>query len=209
MLHNHSRAQDDVPRLLDAQAQVRGFERWCVIWHEDESVAAPDATLSRLHRANFDLWHLEDRARDPRSSDAEIAAVKRRIDVTNQQRNDAVEQIDVELLAVLAAHGLPDVSAPLHSETVGQMLDRLSILSLKLFHTEEETRRGDGPALHVQRNRERLAVLRRQSEDLTACLELLWQEVCRGERQFKIYRQMKMYNDPELNPVLYRQSPAG
>jgi hypothetical protein len=83
------------------------------------------------------------------------------------------------------------------------MIDRLSILSLKLFHTREELERPGAPAGHRERNAERFATLREQREDLARCLERLWAQVCAGERCFKQYRQLKMYNDPELNPVLY------
>jgi hypothetical protein len=92
-----------------------------------------------------------------------------------------------------------------HSETPGMMIDRLSILSLKLFHTRQELDRSGAPAGHRERNVERFATLQGQRDDLTRCLERLWLQVCGGERSFKQYRQLKMYNDPELNPVLYRK----
>jgi hypothetical protein len=91
-----------------------------------------------------------------------------------------------------------------HSETPGMMMDRLSILSLKLFHTQEELDRAAAPPGHRERNAERLATLQEQRDDLARCLDRVWTQVCAGERYFKQYRQLKMYNDPELNPVLYR-----
>ena len=196
----HQRAND----ALLVQEQVNRISQATESWHAgDEPQAAAEDALLLLHRANFDLWHLEDRARDS-AMDSMVAGVKRQIDRVNQTRNDLVERMDIELLAALGKHGLPNASAPLHSETPGQMLDRLSILSLKLFHTEQEMHRQNASASHIERNRKRHLVLKRQSEDLTACLANLWYEVCLGKRQFKLYRQMKMYNDPELNPVLYR-----
>ena len=162
-----------------------------------------------LHQANFDLWHLEDEARKPSAPDAVIAGVKRRIDSINQHRNDLVERIDRELLEALAASSLPHASAPLHSETPGMILDRLSILTLKAYHTAEEATRKDATSAHLDRNRARLAILERQRDDLAACLDTLWQEVCHGTRRFQSYRQMKMYNDPELNPVLYADRSTG
>ncbi len=204
MLHNPTVTNGEAPaNLLDAQQAVSNFALWCQAWHADDMLPVSDAPLEKLHRANFDLWHLEDSARDPHVTDTVIAEVKRSIDRTNQRRNDLVEQTDMELLAELAAYGLPNASAPLHSETPGLILDRLSILSLKIFHTEEEIHRRHVSVPHVERNRERLAILRRQSYDLTNCLDLLWRQVCKGDRQFRLYRQMKMYNDPEMNPVLY------
>ncbi len=83
------------------------------------------------------------------------------------------------------------------------MIDRLSILALKIFHTQEEIERPSAPAGHQERNRERLALLIEQRNDLVQCLDRLWQEVLAGTRRFKIYRQLKMYNDPTLNPAIY------
>jgi hypothetical protein len=128
--------------------------------------------------------------------------VKRQIDRVNQVRNDTTEQIDARLLASLSEAGMTPRGEQ-HSETPGMMIDRLSILSLKLFHTREELDRLGAPAGHRERNAERFATLREQREDLARCLERLWAQVCAGERCFKQYRQLKMYNDPELNPVLY------
>ncbi|MHB1699143.1 MAG: DUF4254 domain-containing protein [Acidobacteriaceae bacterium] len=157
--------------------------------------------ILNLHRANFDLWHEEDKARDPAATDARIATVKRAIDHLNQQRNDLVEVCDRLLLASLPSGPAPD--APLHSETPGMMLDRLSILTLKIYHTAEEVERANAPPGHAERNRERLAVLQSQREDLAACLDRLWDDVLHGRRRFKLYQQMKMYNDPSLNPAVY------
>jgi hypothetical protein len=159
--------------------------------------------VARQHRANFDLWHIEDEARRPEASDAELAAVKRRIDQTNQLRNDLVEELDRKLLEWLATRGLPKASAALNSESPGLIIDRLSILALKIYHTREETERRDAPAGHAGRNRERLEVLNEQRADLAACLDALWQDTVSGVRCFKLYRQMKMYNDPALNPAIY------
>jgi len=174
-------------------------------WHDSSAaLQAPRDVFDKLileqHRANFDLWHSEDAARDPMAADQAIAAVKRAIDKLNQRRNDLVERID---LALLEAAPRQPAEAPLHSETPGLMIDRLSILALKVFHTEEETRREDASAEHHQRNRERLILLTEQRNDLSACLAELWTEVLAGKRRFKLYRQLKMYNDPALNPVLY------
>ena len=151
------------------------------------------------HRANFDLWHEEDKAREPGASDAQIAAVKHAIDVLNQRRNDLLEAMD----RVLLATANQNESTPLHSETPGLMIDRLSILALKLYHTCEESRRASATEEHRQRNLGRLAMLQEQRADLAACLDELWKEVLAGKRHFKLYRQMKMYNDPELNPAVY------
>jgi hypothetical protein len=158
------------------------------------------------HHANFELWHIEDEARRPGALDSEIAGVKRRIDKTNQRRNDLAEELDRVLLNWLEQRNLPSETAPLHSESPGLIIDRLSILALKIYHTSEEAERADGPEGHAKRNRERLAILKEQRSDLAGCLDALWRESLAGARRFKIYRQLKMYNDPSLNPAIYGRS---
>ena len=162
--------------------------------------------VERQHRANFDLWHIEDEARTPGATEAELAAVKRRIDQTNQLRNDLAEEVDSFLLAWLEPRGFVNPQAPLNSESPGLIIDRLSILALKIYHTRGEAERADAPPGHGQRNLERLAILESQRSDLAACLDALWRETLAGSRRFKLYRQFKMYNDPSLNPVIYRGS---
>jgi hypothetical protein len=162
--------------------------------------------VSGQHRANFDLWHIEDEARVPGASDTELAGVKRRVDPTNQRRNDLAEGLDRFLLAWLEPQSLPHPAAALHSETPGLMIDRLSILALKIYHTREEAERTDAPAGHAERNLSRLEILLEQRADLAACLDVLWSEILAGKRRFKLYRQLKMYNDPSLNPAVYRAS---
>ncbi len=205
MLHTATAPNDanSLLKLLKAHLEAHRFTDHTARWHQDET-AIPDSDLIlRLHRANYDLWHLEDRARDPNATDSAIAEIKRSIDRTNQRRNDLVEQIDNALMQALQPCHLPAPESPLHSETPGMILDRLSIIALKIFHTAEESTRPDATEDHRQRNGDRLSILRRQSDALTGCLSELWQQIVRGERRFELYRQMKMYNDPALNPVLY------
>jgi hypothetical protein len=162
--------------------------------------------VRRQHRANFVLWHIEDEARAPGASDAELAGVKRRVDSTNQRRNDLAEELDRILLGWLESRGLPNPAAELNSESPGLMIDRLSILALKIDHTREEAERAGAPAGHAARNFDRLAILEEQRRDLAACLDALWRETLQGTRRFKLYRQLKMYNDPALNPAIYSAS---
>lgn len=213
--------------MLSAEAIVSAHDFWTGKWHvaggEEDGTDSPESAphgsaeeqefLERViaqHRTNFDLWHTEDAARTPGASDAEIADVKRKIDRVNQQRNDLAEELDGRLLAELKSCGLPDAAAPLHSESPGLMIDRLSILSLKIYHSREEAERADASADHVTRNEARLKVLLEQRADLARCLDELWRATQAGERQFKIYRQFKMYNDPTLNPAIYgkREQPV-
>jgi hypothetical protein len=161
------------------------------------------AAVARQHRANFELWHIEDEARAPGAADKDIADVKRRIDRTNQRRNDLAEGLDERLIDWLATRSLPRPEAPLHSESPGLVIDRLSILALKIYHTREEASRHDAPEGHAERNCRRLEILEEQRADLTRCLDTLWNETLAGTRRFKMYRQLKMYNDPALNPAIY------
>jgi hypothetical protein len=183
-------------------------------WHdsrpsfERESETFRDA-VEQQHYANFQLWHEEDKARIPGAPDSEIAAVKRTIDKMNQQRNDLMEQCDLLALVELAKSGLPNVRAPLHTESIGLILDRLSILSLKVYHTRIEVERENAPAGHAERNRERLATLLEQRHDLASALDTLWAEVLAGRRRFKVYRQLKMYNEASLNPLIYNATKRG
>jgi hypothetical protein len=198
--------------MLDARQIPQLHDHSNIRWHRDPPVRDPasdpedpastpltDLILAQ-HRANFDLWHEEDKAREPEASDACIAQVKHNIDALNQTRNDLVEAMDRTLLE---AAGQQNLAAPLHSETPGLIIDRLSILALKIYHTAEEAHRTSASEAHHQRNLSRLALLQEQRADLAACLEALWAEVLSGKRRFKLYRQMKMYNDPELNPMMY------
>jgi len=210
--------------ILSASQIVELHDRLTHEWHLDPAFVEADSSQPPLpqlgwlslvasqHRANFELWHIEDEARAPGASDATLAGVKRRIDSTNQRRNDLAEQLDRTLLAELAPRGLPNPDAPLHSESPGLMIDRLSILALKIFHTCEELDRCAGPEAvplgHAERNRERLSILEDQRADLAHCLDALWQSTLAGSRRFKLYRQLKMYNDPTLNPVIYRNRPV-
>lgn len=216
----------ETDQVLSAAAIVRLQDERTRAWHEPQvsengaggvsdgrrgsDPAADFLTLvAQQHRANFDLWHIEDEARTPGASDAALADVKRRIDCTNQLRNDLAEQLDRMLLDWLAPQGLPNAAAALHSESPGLMIDRLSILALKIYHTSEETERKNAPAGHCARNEERLSVLIEQRADLAICLDALWRETLIGARRFKLYRQLKMYNDPSLNPAIYRSSTPG
>jgi hypothetical protein len=203
--------------MLSAKEIVDLHDRWTRAWHwvaeEPDLATLPDpggqsewaSLVLRQHRANFELWHIEDAARTPGATEAELANVKRSVDQTNQRRNDLTEEIDRALLHWLGARGLPNPEAPLHSESPGLIIDRLSILALKIYHTREEAERMDAPAGHAARNRERLAILDEQRADLAHCLDVLWKETLAGARRFKLYRQLKMYNDPSLNPAVYRK----
>ena len=194
--------------LIDTDRLVHLHDDSVQRWHAGpiESGAQDGCYALALenHAFNFRLWHEEDQARDPAADAAAIARVKRAIDTLNQQRNDAMERMDEWVLASLRAAGVaPDERQPLHSETVGSIVDRLSILALRIYHMHEQTQRADADEAHRTACRARLAVLREQRADLAEALRLLEADLRKGRKRFKVYRQMKMYNDPRLNPVLY------
>jgi hypothetical protein len=198
--------------MLDALLITRMQDEMTAGLHEAEGDLAIETSADGLmaiamaqHRANFELWHEEDKARVPGAPDVEIVRVKRAIDGLNQRRNDLVEKMDVWLMERLDQNA----EAPLHSETPGLMIDRLSILALKIYHTREEAERASATEAHRVRNGERLALLEEQRADLAGCLDTLWAEVLGGTRRFKLYRQLKMYNDPDLNPAVYSQKVVG
>ena len=161
--------------------------------------------IATNHQFNCLLWREEDKARRQDVPAADIAACKRRIDAYNQQRNDAVEALDEALLASLADVA-PAPDARLSSETAGAMIDRLSILALKIHHMRAQTQRLDAGAAHVEACAARLQRLLVQRADLSGCFDRLLREAREGRAYFKVYRQFKMYNDPSLNPYLYGQA---
>ncbi len=165
---------------------------------QPEDIAAAEQVVVEQHFCNFSLWNYEDEARRTDVGDAYIAAVKRAIDAWNQRRNNLIERLD-ELL--LAEFDPPRSGAEQHSETVGMIVDRLSILSLKIWHMAIHASRRETPAVAAE-CAAKLEVLREQRSDLVSCLERLLREVRAGRRYFKVYRQFKAYNDPRLNPAL-------
>ncbi len=184
---------------------------------DDRALPPPQEPLAHWiatnHRFNGLLWAEEDLARRTQVSDSEIAANKRAIDRYNQARNDATERIDELLLIGLglvdeasarsdAPRSLARAGARLNSETAGSMIDRLSILSLKIRAMREQSGRLDADEAHRALSRGRLAQLERQRGDLAACLDALLDDARAGRAYFKVYRQFKMYNDARFNPAL-------
>jgi len=185
------------------------FDRCITFWHTNPDcftvpgVSCNPIALDLAYR-NYLLWHEEDKARRTDVDDGAIAAVKRAIDGFNQQRNDLIEKLDESILAeVMASVPVSDTEA-INTETPGSVIDRISILSLKVYHMNEDSRRCDIDSEHRTRSLHRLAVLKLQRHDLCTALEQLMADYRNGIKRMKLYKQFKMYNDPALNPEVYR-----
>lgn len=149
-------------------------------------------------------WHFEDIIRDPHIDPVEALSLKRRIDRSNQDRTDLVEQIDSYFrLKYSDVQILPD--ARLNTESPAWAIDRLSILALKIYHMREQAERTDATAEHREKCGVKLQVLLEQQHDLSLAIDQLLDDIQAGRKYMKVYRQMKMYNDPSTNPVLYKK----
>jgi len=188
--------------------EITQLHREMVIrWHQQELDNPYDGWLStvcRQHGYNFLLWHEEDIARSPTVSDQQMAEVKRRIDRYNQMRNDWIEKVDDSITGqVLEQRIAPAQHAKLNTETPGSAIDRLSIIALRLFHLEEQIRRDDVSQQHAESVQQKLAICQIQLDDLSDSLQQLLNDIFAGRCRHKTYRQLKMYNDPALNPYIY------
>jgi hypothetical protein len=194
--------------MIDVAA-ITDMHRSCVErWHGqdiDNPCQGFLAIACQQHERNFRLWHEEDLARSTDADDRQIAQVKRNIDKLNQQRNDLIEQLDDRLIETLSDCGVrPDPVARLNTETPGSVIDRLSILALRIYHMNEQADRPDAEPDHRAKARQKLAVLYEQHRDLSASLVELLNDIFAGRKRLKVYRQFKMYNDPTMNPYLYQ-----
>ena len=161
--------------------------------------------IVRNHRFNSLLWAEEDLARRTTVADAEIAANKRAIDGFNQARNDAIEKVDDWLVTELAARAIQAAAGtPAATETPGSAIDRLSILELRRFHMREQLDRADATQEHREKAAARMAVLDAQRGHLIEAIDRLLTEIFLGQRPLRVFRMMKMYNDPTMNPYLYK-----
>ena len=147
-------------------------------------------------------WHLEDIIRNPQIDPVEALALKRRIDSSNQDRTDLVELIDSYFLDQ-NKEVEPKIDATINTESPAWAIDRLSILHLKIYHMQQEVDRKDSSADHMQQCKTKLNILLEQKVDLSTAIQQLIEDISTGNKKMKVYKQMKMYNDPALNPVLY------
>lgn len=189
------------------------FEQSIIDYHKTDNVDAiinnpyPSSLLFEhllYHKNWIDTvqWHLEDIVRNPTIAPAEGLALKRRIDASNQERTDMVEYIDSYFLAQYKDAPL-DPDAGINTESPAWAIDRLSILALKIYHMQAEANRRDASTEHIIGCTEKLAVLLEQQRDLSKAIDDLLEDIAKGKKFMKVYKQMKMYNDPSLNPVLY------
>jgi hypothetical protein len=188
------------------------FERSTMDYHKTDDVDAQmvdpfeegsvESTLYRKNYVDAVQWHLEDIIRDPEIDPVEALALKRRIDRSNQVRTDMVEEIDTYFREKYSSVKVLD-NATINTESPAWALDRLSILALKIYHMRQEVERADASADHRARCQAKLDVLLEQRVDLITAINQLLEDIEAGRKFMKVYRQMKMYNDPSTNPVLY------
>jgi len=186
---------------------IGDYHRWDDVDHPIENPYEPGSLEHLLYHKNWIdtvQWHLEDIIRDPQIDPVAALAIKRRIDKSNQERTDMVEYVDSYLLDKYRdVEPRPD--ARLNTETPAWAIDRLSILALKIYHMAREAERTDVGDAHRAACRKKLDVLLAQQVDLSGAIEELIGDIEAGRKYMKTYKQMKMYNDPALNPVLYGQ----
>ena len=186
---------------------IEEYHRWDDVDHLIDNPYAPGTIDHLLYHKNWIdtvQWHLEDIIRDPAIDPAEALKIKRRIDKSNQDRTDMVEYVDSYLLDKYKEI-VPAPDARLNTETPAWAIDRLSILALKIYHMAREAERTDVDDEHRAACRKKLDVLLSQQVDLSRSIEELIEDIEAGRKYMKTYKQMKMYNDPALNPVLYGQ----
>lgn len=186
------------------------IEQYHVADHVDTPLNNPypagsiEALLYHKNWIDTVQWHLEDIIRDPAIDPVDALVIKRRIDRSNQERTDMVEYVDSWVLQQYQ-HVVPGADAVTNTETPAWAIDRLSILALKIYHMGIEAARPDASAAHLQACGDKLAILLQQRIDLSAAIDALLKDIAAGKKIMKLYRQMKMYNDESLNPVLYQQ----
>jgi hypothetical protein len=198
--------------MLTATHCYRIFDQSISDYHKSDFVDAPlnnpypgDSIDSLLYHKNWIdtvQWHLEDIIRDPNIKPVDALNLKRRIDKSNQERTDLVEQVDDYFMTEFHNVNLQP-GARQNSETPAWLLDRMSILLLKIYHMQEQVDRKDASPDHLARCHSKLNVLLEQKKDMQLCFDELISDISQGIRKMKLYRQMKMYNDASLNPVLY------
>lgn len=199
--------------MIDVHEILALHEQTVALWHRQPIENRFEGWLQLVcqqHIFNYELWHQEDIARSRDVTDAQIAEVKRAIDRFNQARNDHIEKLDDWITEQLNVRQVtPLAGARQNTETPGSTIDRLSIMSLRLYHYQEQLERQDVDEEHIIRVGSRLQLCKEQKQDLSQSLMELLADIEAGRKRHKTYRQMKMYNDPTLNPYLYAAKNRG
>lgn len=196
-------------------SSIKIFNQSIVDYHKSDNVDTPVSNPFEEKTIEFYLylknwidtvqWHLEDIIRNPEIDPVEALAIKRRIDKSNQDRTDLVELIDSYFLEKFSSVSVL-AGATINTESPAWAVDRLSILELKIFHMRVEAERVDSTPEQREKCRQKLNVLLEQEKDLSSAIDMLLDDMQAGRKYMKVYKQMKMYNDPSLNPVLYAKS---
>lgn len=191
--------------FLNDAADIVALQQNCIIHWKKTGVELQQIDFLRLveenHAFNYQLWHAEDRARRDDLGFEFVYQAKREIDHCNQQRNNRMEAMDEWLFHQLQPSSLP--TCPVHSETPGMMIDRLSIMALKAYHMAIQVDRPDVDSTHQKTCLSKLRTIEEQQKQLQDCLQLFLHAITDKTRTFRVYHQFKMYNDPTLNPELY------
>lgn len=196
---------DDFNVLFDEV--IEEYHRYNDIFRNIENPFLEDSINHLLFtkcRIDTQQWHMEDEVRNPAISSEKGMEWKRMIDKWNQKRTDIVEKMDDYFYRLFNQSGVPD-NARLNTESPAWAIDRLSILALKIYHMQEETQRTDADKEHIEKCIQRLDILLRQRKDLTRSINELFEDYRSGVKYMQVYRQVKMYNDPSMNPVLYNK----
>lgn len=195
---------------LNSKYIIQIFQQSIQDWHKEEKPHPnpyPEGTFENTlyNKNHIDTiqWHIEDEIRRPDLPAEELVALKRKIDSLNQERTDTVEKID-DFIGEFLKDIQPKENARLNSESPGWLIDRMSILELKIWHMDEQVKRPDASKSHKENCQKRLDILLEQRLDLSQALDELIEDYLQGVKRFKVYRQMKMYNDKETNPALYK-----
>ena len=199
---------------MNSSTCIKIFQQSIEDYHKIDSIDAviqnpyPNSSIEHLlylkNWIDTVQWHLEDVIRDPMIEPKEALKIKRRIDESNQRRTDVVEYIDSWFLQQHKDVAI-QASATINTESPAWAIDRLSILALKIYHMQAEANRTDASADHIAACQQKLSILLEQRKDLSQAIDELLSDIEQGKKYMKVYKQMKMYNDPSLNPVLYQQ----
>ena len=191
------------------------FQQSVADYHKHDNINQPiknpyaESALSHLlYKKNWIdtvQWHYEDIIRDPNINPEKGMEIKRKIDKSNQERTEMVEYIDSYFLNKYS-QTIPKENASINSESPAWALDRLSILVLKIYHMDEEYRREDASEDHKNSCKQKLDVLLEQRQDLSYAIDAFLSDISKGDKKMKVYKQMKMYNDESLNPILYKKN---